>query len=133
MKAARIGWLLAAVAAVAVLSSARSATTSPSYPLHHDITATEFWVGEPASADNANISNAESAWDDQWQKHFGGFDDPKHRDGDNPKGFVPKENPFYFALPYDDFAKGKRKRDAAKIIPWTGARQWKESESMCKN
>ncbi len=43
----------------------------PEYPLHRDVTATVFWVGESG--------NAASAWDDLWEKHFGGVDDPERR------------------------------------------------------
>src|SRR5947207_7558143 len=53
-----------------------------SYPLHRDITATIFWVGEPPARQSP--SNAASAWDSDWETHFGGFDDPRHRHGFNP-------------------------------------------------
>jgi hypothetical protein len=102
-------------------------------PLHTQVTATVFWVGESAGPDNANIANAQSSWDDRWQKHFGGVDDPHRRQGSRPAGFVPKENPFYFALPYNDFAGSRRKPDAAAVVPWAGDRAWGPGESMCKN
>jgi hypothetical protein len=105
-----------------------------SYPLHHDITATEFWAGEPADRDNGNISNTQSAWDGLWEAHYGGVDDPAHRTGYLPSAFVPKENPFYFALPYDDFDdNGNRRKDVARVIPWFDERPWTANESMCKN
>ena len=79
---------------------------------------TVFWVGEKANKSNDHISNAESAWDVRWAKHYGGVDDPDDRCNFYPCEFVPDENPFYFALPYNDFDDdGKRKSSALKI-PW---------------
>lgn len=114
-------------------------TTVPSpdtaYPLHSQITSTVFWAGEDASNDNKHISNSPSAWDDQWTKHFGGVDDPKHRNGFLPTGFTPKENPFYVALPYNDFnEKGKLKQTIFQLASWTSAKPKISSEySYCKN
>lgn len=80
--------------------------------------ATVFWVGEGATADNGYIQNAESAWDGEWMQHFGGVDDPDTRCGFKPCEFIPKENSFYVALPYNDLNdQGDRKNDA-HIIPW---------------
>ena len=67
----------------------------------HTIT-TLFWVGEEANKDNNFISNTSSAWDEGWLEHYGGIDSPLHRCGYKPCAFKPKENPFYFALPYND-------------------------------
>jgi hypothetical protein len=79
---------------------------------------TLFWVGEPADAENAFIPNDQSYWDKDWQGHYGGVDDPWHRDGHWPANFRPRENPFYVALPYGEFtAAGKLKR-GARDIPW---------------
>ncbi len=85
--------------------------------IHHNVTTTNFFVGEGADASNLNISNAPSAWDEQWQNHFGGVDSPTSRHGYQPAAFTPKENPFYFALPYNDFANGHRKENALKLCP----------------
>ena len=107
---------------------------SEKYFLHENITVTLFWVGEKAGDDNNDISNSPSAWDEKWKKHFGGTDSPKRRNGFYPADFVPKENPFYAALPYNDFGKnGKRKQEVAKIIPWAKEKKYSEDESMCKN
>ena len=104
------------------------------YPLHKNIIATTFWIGESASGSNAFISNVASAWDDNWQVHYGGVDDPKNRDGFYPADFTPQENPFYFALPYNDFdANGNRKTDVNKIIYWANDFSWDASQSMLKN
>lgn len=99
-----------------------------SFGQHTNIISTVFWVGEPADASNANISNAESAWDGNWQTHFGGFDDPDHRNGYNPAGFTPSENPFYFALPYNDLDENGNRKASASNCPNVGA-----SVSWCKN
>lgn len=104
------------------------------YPLHENITATLFWVGEEADDDNKDISNAPSAWDEKWMKHFGGVDDPQKRNGYYPKKFVPQENPFYFALPYNDFdQKGDHKKDLATVVPWANDQKISAEESILKN
>jgi hypothetical protein len=104
------------------------------YPIHKNISATFFWVGEDAGKDNKNISNQPSAWDDYWTKHFGGVDDPAKRHGYLPADFTPKENTFYFALPYNDFdSNGKRKKEISQLAQWYGEKSWADSESVCKN
>jgi hypothetical protein len=109
-------------------------TGKDKYPLHKKITSTVFWIGEKAGDDNGDIPNSSSAWDEAWSKHFGGTDDPGKRNGFFPQGFVPKENPFYVALPFNDFDEnGKRKKEAMKYIPWAGEKKWKDEESVCKN
>lgn len=110
-------------------------SSNTEYPLHKQITSTFFWAGEDASDDNKHISNSPSAWDDQWTKHFGGVDDPDRRKGFSPAGFTPKENPFYVALPYNDFNnKGKLKQEIFQIAGWTSVKKKNSSEySYCKN
>lgn len=104
------------------------------YPLHTNITATVFWIGEDATPDNDFITNAVSTWDEDWLAHFGGVDDPFHRDGYHPVGFTPRENPFYFDLPYDDFTDERERRpNAARVVYWAGERVWGTQESMLKN
>ena len=104
------------------------------YFVHKDITTTLFWVGENADDDNGNISNRPSAWDEKWVKHYGGVDHPKKRDGYFPKKFIPKENPFYFALPYNDFDEdGNHKKDVTTVVPWAKDVLLVEGESICKN
>jgi peptidoglycan/xylan/chitin deacetylase (PgdA/CDA1 family) len=112
-----------------------SSITGGKYPLHRNITTTYFWIGEPADADNQYIDNTASAWDDKWVNHYGGVDDPKNRDQYLPSDFVPKENPFYFALPYNDFNDdGTRKANAYNVVYWSGEKKtWDDSESMLKN
>lgn len=80
--------------------------------------ATVFWVGEDATTDNDFIHNSWSAWDVQWEEHYGGVDDPISRCGFQPCAFVPMENPFYVALPYNDLDDDGRKKANASRIPW---------------
>lgn len=102
------------------------------YPLHSNITTTIFWAGEEADASNGYISNAPSAWDEQWVTHFGGVDSYSNRNGYWPAGFTPKENPFYFALPYSDFTNsGTRKSTAGSCLNSTNPAL--ASYSWCKN
>ncbi len=108
-------------------------TSGTTYPLHTNITAAVFWVGEPIG-NGSSEDNGLSAWDDAWQTHYGGFDDPQNRIGYYPVGFIPKENPFYLDLPYNDFNdNGSRRSNASQVIPWAGEKTWTSRESMLKN
>jgi hypothetical protein len=101
--------------------------------LHKNISTTIFWVGENASNENGNIPNLASAWDDMWMLNYGGVDTPDTRDAYYPADFTPNENPFYFALPYNDFDNnGNKKVDTASYIPWATSSSNKD-ESLCKN
>jgi hypothetical protein len=100
--------------------------------VHNNIITTYFWVGEPGDSDNGNISNTESTWDGHWQADYGGVDSPTGRNGYLPGGFTPKENPFYFALPYSDItSSGQRKASGVSCLNSNnlavGAHSW------CKN
>ena len=96
------------------------------YPWRTHITATIFWCGEEPSARNPTPNN-KSSWDTEWTKNFGGYDDPDPKNrianfstGDfRPKSFVPKLNPFYIALPYNDVQGwSSHKPEASRVIPW---------------
>ena len=100
------------------------------YPVH-TVTATVFWVGEPADSDSAYISNAASAWDDHWRDRFGGVDEPDRRAGWRPAEFAPRENPFYVALPYDDLNDDGHVKASAAGIPWAAERV--PGQSVLKN
>ena len=107
---------------------------SSTYPTHTNITATTFWVGELADSSNGFIANDVSAWDSKWEEHYGGLDDPNNRIGYFPASFTPKENPFYFALPYNDFNNaGIRNQNAFTTVYWANEKTWGQNESMCKN
>lgn len=109
-----------------------SATTTPMVDtsVWKDAIATVFWVGEDATDDNGFIHNSASAWDGAWMTHFGGVDDPHLRCDWRPCAFMPKENPFYVALPYNDIDDQGVKKADADIIPWNDASQQK---SVLKN
>jgi hypothetical protein len=123
-----------ATATATATPTATPAAPTSKYPLHTNITATVFWVGEPVG-NGSSEDNAYSAWDDAWQQHYGGFDDPEHRNGYWPVGFTPKENPFYFDLPYNDYNwNGTRRSNAAAVVPWAKEKStWGAHESMLKN
>lgn len=104
----------------------------PSNNVHSSIITTYFWVGEAAGPDNANISNSASAWDENWQTHFGGVDDPAHRNGYFPAGFTPSENPFYVALPYNDKTAQDVRKSTASSCANAGA-FGRALYSWCKN
>jgi hypothetical protein len=95
--------------------------------------ATVFWVGEAASDENDYIANDESAWDVNWEEHFGGLDDPEDRCGFLPCAFVPLENPFYVALPYSDFYDDGIRKKSASAIPWYEETEINDDESLLKN
>jgi len=107
-------------------------------PYKHAIT-TLFWIGESSNESNGFISNYESYWDSFWLDHYGGIDSPDKRCGYYPCGFTPKENPFYFALPYGDRNKEGDLKESVKLIPWyystplTASQPASENESLLKN
>lgn len=103
------------------------------YPIHENITATVFWVGEPIGGGSSE-DNALSAWDDDWQENFGGYDDPYCRNGYYPCEFTPLENPFYVSQPFNDFNdNGVRKIVSYDVVPWVNEKDWADRESMMKN
>lgn len=88
------------------------------YPLHSNINATIFWVGEEANESNGFIHNKSSEWILDWVKTFGGVDAPTGRNGWLPGGFTPNENTFYVALPYGDYTADGRIKDSVSKIYW---------------
>jgi hypothetical protein len=92
---------------------------SRQYPLHTEIMATVFHIGEEASAANANISNIPTSWDKNSVQRFGGVDDPSRRLKDGgPVGFKPKHNTYYFALPANEFDENEPIEGAHEASPW---------------
>src|ERR1700679_1076063 len=89
------------------------------YPWKTGIVTTIFWVGEPAGGNNP-VHNFSSSWDLHWEQSYGGFDNPNPagRRGYIPANFVPRQNPFYIALPYNDVTRGTTKPEAPVVIPW---------------
>ncbi|MBV9391368.1 MAG: hypothetical protein JOY96_05690 [Verrucomicrobia bacterium] len=86
---------------------------------HEQIVTTVFWIGETPSGNNP-VPNRSSAWDLNWARNFGGSDSPDRRFRADfiPSRFMPRQNPFYLALPYNDVCGGRTKPEASKVIPW---------------
>jgi len=89
------------------------------YPWKRQIVTTVFWVGEQPTVNNP-VPNHKSSWDVNWAKNYGGYDNPDPRQRRNfiPVRFVPRQNPFYIALPYNDVTRGTTKPESRKVIPW---------------
>jgi hypothetical protein len=96
------------------------------YPWKTNIAAKLFFVGEPIDEGPENSKfgdfsvRSQSVWDTKWIEHYGGVDDPdpSKRSGYAPLAFVPRQNPFYVALPYNDVTNGNTKPEALRVIPW---------------
>ncbi len=89
------------------------------YPWHRNIMTTIFWIGERPTARNP-VPNNRSAWDPNWARNYGGYDnpDPRWRRNFIPIGFTPRQNPFYVALPYCDVTHGSTKPEVSRVVPW---------------
>ena len=106
------------------------------YPWRNSIVTTIFWVGEPAAPPNNPVANIASSWDSDWRGSFGGFDDPDRaaRTKWIPAAFIPKQNPFYVALPYNDVKdRHITKAEASLVVPWFKETFQKPGVSVCRN
>ena len=110
------------------------------YPWKTYVTSTIFWIGEQPTQNNPT-PNCKSSWDTAWAINFGGYDDPEpsnrianHATGEfRPKAFVPKLNPFYIALPYNDVQDYKtHKTEASRVIPWFMRARPLPGKTVCK-
>lgn len=101
-----------------------------SYPWRCDITSTVFWIGEPAAP--GSPSNARSSYDPRWVQNFGGIDSPDRRSGLLPANFIPRQNPYYTALPVCDVINGRTVAEAAAWIPWFKAQFKQDGVSVLK-
>lgn len=120
-----------------VFSPTLPRTSYTRYPWKTDITATVFWCGELPTANNPT-PNTKSSWDTQWMKSFGGFDnpDPSQRvtyPEYRPVNFIPQQNPFYVALPYNDVIDHKTTKPTAAKIPWFKQTFTKHGTSICRD
>lgn len=122
--------------------AARAPVSGPnvSYPWKKNITCTIFWIGELPTENNPT-PNTKSSWDTNWVENFGGYDDPdpanritNHATGEfRPRAFVPKLNPFYIALPYNDVVSHREhKPEAARVIPWFARYRPEPGQTVCK-
>ena len=119
---------------------APGSTPNVSYPWKKNITCTIFWIGELPTQNNPT-PNTKSSWDTNWVENFGGYDDPdpssriaNHATGDfRPRTFVPKLNPFYIALPYNDVVSHREhKPEASRVIPWFARYRPEPGKTVCK-
>jgi hypothetical protein len=103
------------------------------YPWKLDIVTTIFWIGERASAKNP-VPNNRSSWDQNWSANYGGYDDPNPGARRNfvPVSFVPRQNPFYVALPYNDIDGKHTKPEAKQVIPWFSTTFVRDGETVLK-
>ncbi len=104
------------------------------YPWKENIVTTVFWIGERPTARNP-VPNHASSWDDHWAANYGGYDDPDVTQRRNfaPVAFVPHQNPFYVALPYNDVTRGTTKPEAKVLIPWFRQAFVQEGHTVCKD
>ena len=102
------------------------------YPWKMNIVTTVFWVGEQASGNNP-VPNCKSSWDLNWTTNYGGYDNPEPNARRNyiPVAFVPRQNPFYFALPYNDVTHSQFKPEAPLVIPWFKQSYTGPGQSVC--
>jgi hypothetical protein len=101
------------------LKNGRAISSEEKSPWHTTIVTTVFWIGESSTANNP-LPNRSSAWDASWAQSFGGSDTPElsERRGFIPARFIPRQNPFYLALPYNDVSGGRTKSEAYRVVPW---------------
>ena len=97
------------------------------------IITTIFWIGERPSGNNP-VPNDRSSWDRNWYYSYGGYDspDPGARRNFIPVNFVPRQNPFYVALPYNDCEGGRTKAEASQVIPWFKQAFVREGQTVLK-
>ncbi len=99
------------------------------YPLHTNIVATTFWVGEVFDPHAEDGSQVTSTYDSRWLENYGGCDgvvvrgrcETERRTASNgyfPTRMRPRQNPFYLDLPFDDLNNDGAFRRRGKVIPW---------------
>jgi hypothetical protein len=95
------------------------------YPWKTNIVTTVFWIGEKG--------NRSSVWDANWTRNYGGTDNPEPaaRRSYLPIAFIPRQNPFYCALPYNDVTHGQFKPEAPLVIPWFKQAYTGPGQSVC--
>jgi hypothetical protein len=98
-----------------------------------NIITTIFWVDKKPSGNNAVPGS--SSWDSNRFADYGGYDnpDPAARRNFRPVAFVPRLNPFYCALPYNDLTREGTKPEAKLMIPWFKQAFVQEGHSVCKD
>ena len=116
-----------------VFSPTQPRNTYTRFPWRRNIVTTVFWIGEKPTQNNPT-PNTMSAWDRKWTSNYGGYDnpDPDARDGFIPKAFTPGQNPFYFALPYNDISRTGTKPSAYTSIPWFNKTYYRSGRTVLK-
>jgi hypothetical protein len=123
---------------ISVPTAARTVSAGGAYNWRHDIVTTVFWVGESATARNP-VHNRSSSWDVNWAINFGGYDNPdpaarvRGPSDYRAAAFIPRLNPFYIALPYNDVTRGTTKPEARQVIPWFKTAFVREGQSVCRD
>ena len=119
---------------VVIPTTSRTLGVSGKYPWKTKIVTTIFWIGEPAGGNNP-VHNVSSSWDLNWETSYGGYDNPNAgaRRGYIPANFVPRQNPFYVALPYNDVTRGNTKPESKLVIPWFKEAFVEEGKSVCRD
>jgi len=117
-----------------IIPTTGSTMVSGRYPWKTSIVTTIFWIGEQAGGNNP-VPNQASSWDPEWMRNYGGFDTPDStkRRGYYPATFIPGQNPFYCALPYNDVTHGSTKPEAPRVIPWFHESYAKFGQSVCRD
>lgn len=90
------------------------------YAWKNGIVTTTFWIGEQPTENNP-VPNHKSSWDTNWAANYGGTDTPNRKQRTSeyiPAAFIPRQNPFYIALPYNDKTSKGYKAEASGVIPW---------------
>ena len=103
------------------------------YSWRLSIITTVFWIGERPTTNNP-VPNDRSSWDPNWSSNYGGYDNPdlKLRKNFIPLNFLPRQNPFYVALPYNDVEGGRTKPEAKEVIPWFKDAFVRDGQSVLK-
>ena len=103
------------------------------YPWKRGIVTTTFWIGEKPAKNNP-VPNHASSWDERWAKNYGGTDTPDiaQRVDYRPAEFVPGQNPFYIALPYNDVQASGHKPEAEQVVPWFKEEFKGKGRTVCK-
>ena len=91
-------------------------------------------MGEPRNSENPK-AHVKSAWDANWAANYGGVDspDPSALRSYLPIAFIPRQNPFYCALPYNDVTHGQFKPEAPLVIPWFKHEYRGPGQSVCRD
>lgn len=122
--------LLLWLAACSPTSSGPAAGHGPTgYPIHRDIVATTFWVGEILDPHSLDGSQVMSTYDNRWMAHYGGCDgvvessrcrtEPRSAvNGFFPTRMTPLQNPFYLDLPFDDLHDPVAFARRSTVVPW---------------